>query len=446
MIRLVRAPTGTARSSAPSSTARPTIRSTRARPTPTSPTWPAREAAGAPDAVLSAVRHPTRTAWRRSRWPARQRPWPSTSSSACTAWASRCTSRWSARPPLGRPATVPHLRAGRHARDAAGLPGAPPARERRQHLVRQPHRRRASRSRPWSRTRSPPSTAGRRRRRGRPAAPGHPAAAGALRLLRANSEGWTSSTRPRCANWAMPCATRPGRSWDVTPLLARFRLPAGGRAGAQPANPRPGRQRALEATPAEVAGRRRPRAGGFSGLGRDAGRPRRLARARRRADAGRDPAADRPGVREAGKTCGQRDRRGARGGRLPALLRGPGPGRLPQRQPCSAGTGGLHQPWNFPLAIFTGQVAAALAAGNPCWPSRPSRPRSSPRRRSGCWHAAGVPRSALQLVTGRFARRRALVADPRVQGVMFTGSTEVARILQATLAQRLSAGRAAWCR
>ena len=96
-------------------------------------------------------------------------------------------------------------------------------------------------------------------------------------------------------------------------------------------------------------------------------------------------------------------------------------------------------PWNFPLAIFTGQVAAALAAGNTVL----AKPAEQTPIVAHCavrllWQA-GVPRAAVQLITGSGSRVGAqLVADPRVQGVMFTGSTEVARLLQATLARRLS--------
>jgi hypothetical protein len=63
----------------------------------------------------------------------------STNSSACTAWASRCTKK-SRRQGQAEP-SVPRLCAGRHARNAAGLSGAAPAGKRRQHLVREPHRR-----------------------------------------------------------------------------------------------------------------------------------------------------------------------------------------------------------------------------------------------------------------------------------------------------------------
>jgi RHH-type transcriptional regulator, proline utilization regulon repressor / proline dehydrogenase / delta 1-pyrroline-5-carboxylate dehydrogenase len=96
-------------------------------------------------------------------------------------------------------------------------------------------------------------------------------------------------------------------------------------------------------------------------------------------------------------------------------------------------------PWNFPLAIFTGQVAAALAAGNTVL-AKPAEqtPVVAHYAIKLLWQA-GVPRAAVQLLPGAGSRVGAqLVADPRVQGVMFTGSTEVARILQATLAKRLS--------
>ncbi len=97
-------------------------------------------------------------------------------------------------------------------------------------------------------------------------------------------------------------------------------------------------------------------------------------------------------------------------------------------------------PWNFPLAIFVGQLAAALAAGNPVLakPAEQTPLVAAEAVRLLWW--AGVPRAAVQLLPGRGETvGAALVGDARVQGVMFTGSTEVARILQKTLAQRLGA-------
>ena len=97
-------------------------------------------------------------------------------------------------------------------------------------------------------------------------------------------------------------------------------------------------------------------------------------------------------------------------------------------------------PWNFPLAIFTGQLAAALAAGNPVL-AKPAEqtPLVAAAAVRALW-AAGVPRAALQLLPGPGETvGAALVADARVQGVLFTGSTEVARLLQRSLAGRLGA-------
>ena len=95
-------------------------------------------------------------------------------------------------------------------------------------------------------------------------------------------------------------------------------------------------------------------------------------------------------------------------------------------------------PWNFPLAIFTGQVAAALAAGNPVLAKPAEQTPMVAALAVQLLHEAGVPRAALQLLPGRGETVGApLIADARVQGVVFTGSTEVARLLQRQLAQRL---------
>ncbi|NNF41355.1 MAG: bifunctional proline dehydrogenase/L-glutamate gamma-semialdehyde dehydrogenase PutA, partial [Woeseiaceae bacterium] len=94
-------------------------------------------------------------------------------------------------------------------------------------------------------------------------------------------------------------------------------------------------------------------------------------------------------------------------------------------------------PWNFPLAIFTGQVAAALAAGNAVL-AKPAAPTSLIGYRAiQLLLEAGVPADVLHFVPGdgRLIGGRA-VADPRVAGVVFTGSTGVARVINQTLAQR----------
>lgn len=94
-------------------------------------------------------------------------------------------------------------------------------------------------------------------------------------------------------------------------------------------------------------------------------------------------------------------------------------------------------PWNFPLAIFTGQVAAALAAGN-CVLAKPAEQSSAMGARAvQLLHQAGVPSVALQLLPGDGEKVGApLVADPRVDGVVFTGSTAAARSIARALAQR----------
>lgn len=96
-------------------------------------------------------------------------------------------------------------------------------------------------------------------------------------------------------------------------------------------------------------------------------------------------------------------------------------------------------PWNFPLAIFTGQVAAALVAGNPVLAKPAEETPIIAHEAVKILHEAGVPRAALQFVPGDGRVGAALVGAPEVAGVMFTGSTEVARLIQAQLAERVSA-------
>ncbi|MDR0996439.1 MAG: trifunctional transcriptional regulator/proline dehydrogenase/L-glutamate gamma-semialdehyde dehydrogenase [Zoogloeaceae bacterium] len=95
-------------------------------------------------------------------------------------------------------------------------------------------------------------------------------------------------------------------------------------------------------------------------------------------------------------------------------------------------------PWNFPLAIFTGQIAAALAAGN-CVLAKPAEqtPLIAQEAVKILWQA-GVPPGALALLPGDGETvGAALMADARVAGAMFTGSTAVARLLAGQLAGRL---------
>jgi RHH-type proline utilization regulon transcriptional repressor/proline dehydrogenase/delta 1-pyrroline-5-carboxylate dehydrogenase len=94
-------------------------------------------------------------------------------------------------------------------------------------------------------------------------------------------------------------------------------------------------------------------------------------------------------------------------------------------------------PWNFPLAIFIGEVSAALAAGNVVLAKPAEQTPLIAHRAVQLLHEAGVPRAALQLLPGRGEVVGArLTADPRVRGVIFTGSTEVAQMINRTLATR----------
>ncbi len=94
-------------------------------------------------------------------------------------------------------------------------------------------------------------------------------------------------------------------------------------------------------------------------------------------------------------------------------------------------------PWNFPLAIFTGQVAAALAAGNAVIAKPAEQTPLIAAAAVKLLHQAGVPEAALHLLPGDGPSIGApLAADPRVAGIAFTGSTETARAINLALAKR----------
>jgi len=94
-------------------------------------------------------------------------------------------------------------------------------------------------------------------------------------------------------------------------------------------------------------------------------------------------------------------------------------------------------PWNFPLAIFTGQVAAALAAGNTVLAKPAEQTPATAAHAVGLLHRAGVPREALQLLPGQGPVVGArMTSDPRVAGVALTGSMETAQLINRALAAR----------
>jgi RHH-type proline utilization regulon transcriptional repressor/proline dehydrogenase/delta 1-pyrroline-5-carboxylate dehydrogenase len=93
-------------------------------------------------------------------------------------------------------------------------------------------------------------------------------------------------------------------------------------------------------------------------------------------------------------------------------------------------------PWNFPLAIFTGQVMAALAAGNAVVAKPAEQTPLIAAEAVRLFHRAGIPATALHLVPGDGEVGGLLVVHPDVAGVAFTGSTAVARIINRALAAK----------
>jgi RHH-type transcriptional regulator, proline utilization regulon repressor / proline dehydrogenase / delta 1-pyrroline-5-carboxylate dehydrogenase len=94
-------------------------------------------------------------------------------------------------------------------------------------------------------------------------------------------------------------------------------------------------------------------------------------------------------------------------------------------------------PWNFPLAIFTGQVAAALGAGNAVVAKSAEQTPFTAARAVKLLHRAGVPPDVLHCLPGRGEIvGAALVADPRVDGVVFTGGTDTGLAINRALAAR----------
>ena len=103
---------------------------------------------------------------------------------------------------------------------------------------------------------------------------------------------------------------------------------------------------------------------------------------------------------------------------------------------CGRGTFIAISPWNFPLAIFLGQVTAALMAGNTVIAKPAEQTPLVAAEAVALLHEAGVPAAALHLVQGDGRIGAALVSHPGIAGVVFTGSTEVARSINRMLAAK----------
>ena len=111
-----------------------------------------------------------------------------------------------------------------------------------------------------------------------------------------------------------------------------------------------------------------------------------------------------------------------------------------RRQDAARGIFTAISPWNFPLAIFTGQVAAALAAGNGVLAKPAEQTCLTAAMAVRLLHDAGVPVECLQLLPGDGRVGALLTGSAAVQGVAFTGSTETAQIIRRAMADTMDPG------
>ena len=325
---------------------------------------------------------------------------------------------------------LPHLRAGRLARDAARVSRAAAARERRQQLVRQSHRRSRGQHRVAGR-RSRGDGRERRRRSARQHSAARRPSCRAAGIRRASTSPTTrrSPTLPRSSR-RRRCRVPRRRSSRPRPRFVRAR-PARDR-NPQSRGPRRHRRHRDRGRPPSdvvraVAARGRRKAGRVVGT-------RRPPRAR--------PVSSAPPIsskRSARRSSRSRCARPARPSRtrisevreaVDFLRYYAAQARAELAAPDVAPIGPVVaiSPWNFPLAIFVGEVAAALAAGNPVLAKPAEQTPLIAHEAVRLLHRAGVPVAALQFLPGRGETvGAALVADPRVAGVIFTGSTDVAR-------------------
>jgi len=122
--------------------------------------------------------------------------------------------------------------------------------------------------------------------------------------------------------------------------------------------------------------------------------------------------------------------------RVPEILPGPS-GELNQLQCCGRGVFACISPWNFPLAIFMGQVTAALATGNSVIAKPAMQTPLVGYEAIKVLHEAGVPQGVLHFLPGKGSiLGDPLVRDHRIKGVVFTGSTETAQRIHKNLADR----------
>ena len=143
-----------------------------------------------------------------------------------------------------------------------------------------------------------------------------------------------------------------------------------------------------------------------------------------------------PEIREAVDFCRYYAARARMDFGAPQLMPGP-TGEVNEVSLHGRGVFACISPWNFPLAIFLGQVSAALVAGNSVIAKPAEQTPLIAARAIQFLHQAGVPEDVVQLLPGDGPTvGKPLIDDPRVSGVAFTGSTDTARAIQRALAQR----------
>ncbi len=153
-------------------------------------------------------------------------------------------------------------------------------------------------------------------------------------------------------------------------------------------------------------------------------------------EAGKTLADSIPEIREAVDFCRYYAERARLDFSVPQIMPGP-TGEVNEVSLHGRGVFACISPWNFPLAIFLGQVSAALAAGNSVIAKPAEQTPLIAARAVQFLHQSGVPEDVVQLLPGDGpAVGKPLIEDPRVSGVAFTGSTDTARLIQRTLAAR----------
>ena len=332
--------------------------------------------------------------------------------------------------------SLPHLRAGGRASRPARLSRPPPAGERGQQLLREPDR---GRERDGGGNRARSHRGGRRARR-RAREPGHRGTPRHIHAARRNAKGW-DLTDPLTVD-AIEVARQPFRTavWKAEPMIAGEALGAARQEVRNPARPDEVVGHVTKAAPADIEAALEAARDGASAW-TETSVEERAHRLRRVADRYEEHAPElfALAAREAGKTlldCVAEVREACDFARFYACeaLR-----EYERGHGVSRGVIACISPWNFPLAIFSGQILGALAAGNAVIAKPAEQTPLIAARAIALMHAAGIPRDALQLLPGDGATVGAAVcADPRIDGVCFTGSTETARLINRAMAEHLA--------